>query len=60
MLIGKTAAEVESLLGPKENTYKADYWQYYIGWFPGPAIDPALLLIFFKDGKVVKVTLGDS
>ena len=56
MLIGKTKSEVRQLLGDEGNTDESDYWNYYLGFRPGFAnIDPDVLDIEFKDGKVVKV-----
>jgi hypothetical protein len=56
MLIGKTKSEVRQLLGDEGNKDESDYWDYYLGFRPGFAnIDPDVLDIEFKDGKVVKV-----
>ena len=56
MLIGKTKSEVRQILGDESNTDASDYWYYYLGFRPGFAnIDPDVLDIEFKDGKVIKV-----
>lgn len=56
MLIGKTKSEVRQLLGDEGNKDESDYWNYYLGFRPGFAnIDPDVLYIKFKDGKVFKV-----
>lgn len=56
MLIGKTKIEVKQLLGDEGNKDDSDYWTYDLGFRPGFAnIDPDVLDIQFKDGKVVKV-----
>ncbi|WP_020403793.1 hypothetical protein [Gracilimonas tropica] len=56
LLIGKTKKEVEKMLGPS-NDMEKDNWAYMLGFVPGIAnIDPSVLLIFFENGKVVKVS----
>jgi hypothetical protein len=56
MLIGKTKLEVRELLGDEGNKEESDHWYYYLGFRPGIAnIDPDVLDIEFKDGKVFKV-----
>jgi len=56
MLIGKTKSEVRQLLGDEGNKDESDYWNYYLGIRPGFAnIDPDVLDIEFKGGKVIKV-----
>ena len=56
MLIGKTKLEVRELLGDEGNKEESDHWNYYLGFRPGfPNIDPDVLYIEFKDGKVFKV-----
>lgn len=56
MLIGKTKAEVKQILGDEGNPDESDHWTYYLGYKPGfISIDPDVLDIDFKDGKVVKV-----
>ena len=56
MLIGKTKSEVRQILGDENNTDQSDNWSYYLGFKPGFAnIDPDVLDIEFKDGKVIKV-----
>ena len=61
MLIGKTKSEVRQLLGDEGNTDESDFWNYYLGFRPGFAnIDPDVLVIEFKDGKVIKVGQHES
>jgi hypothetical protein len=61
MLIGKTKSEVQQLLGDEGNTDDSDYWNYYLGFRPGFAnIDPDVLVIEFKDGKVIKVAQHET
>jgi hypothetical protein len=56
MLIGKTKSEVRQILGDENNTDQSDHWSYYLGFRPGFAnIDPDVLDIEFKDGKVIRV-----
>jgi hypothetical protein len=56
MLIGKTKSEVRQLLGDEGNNNESNHWNYYLGFRPGIAnIDPDVLDIEFKDGKVFKV-----
>jgi hypothetical protein len=56
MLIGKTKAQVRQLLGDEGNKDVSDHWAYYLGFRPAFAnIDPEILDIEFKDGKVIKV-----
>lgn len=56
VLIGKTKAEVKQMLGDEGNPDESDHWTYYLGYKPGfISIDPDVLDIDFKDGKVVKV-----
>jgi hypothetical protein len=56
MLIGKTKSEVRQILGDEGNTDESNNWNYYLGFRPGfVIIDPDVLDIEFKDGKVVKV-----
>lgn len=56
MLIGKTKSEVKQILGDDGNEDESDNWSYSLGFKPGFAnIDPDVLDIEFKDGKVVKV-----
>lgn len=56
MLIGKTKSEVRQLLGDEGNAEESDYWYYYLGLRPGFAnIDPDVLTIEFKQGKVIRV-----
>ncbi len=56
ILIGKTKSEVRQILGVENNLDQSDYWSYYLGFRPGFAnIDPDVLDIEFKNGKVIKV-----
>ena len=56
MLIGKTKPEVRQILGDEGNNDKSDYWNYYLDFRPGFAnMDPDVLDIEFKDGKVIRV-----
>jgi len=56
MLIGKTKTEVRQILGDENNLERSDNWRYYLGLRPGFAnIDPDVLDIEFKDGKVIRV-----
>jgi len=56
MLIGKTKTEVRQILGNENNLDQNDNWSYYLGFRPGFAnIDPDVLDIEFKDGKVIRV-----
>jgi outer membrane protein assembly factor BamE (lipoprotein component of BamABCDE complex) len=56
MLIGKTKSQVRQILGDENNTDQSDHWSYYLGFRPGLAnIDPDVLDIEFKDGKVLRV-----
>ena len=56
MLIGKTKEEVRQILGDEENKEESDNWIYNLGFKPGFAnIDPDILEIEFRNGKVVKV-----
>jgi amino acid transporter len=57
MLIGKTKAEVRQILGEEENLENNDLWNYYLGYRPQLfGIDPDVLDIEFKDGRVIKVS----
>ena len=56
MLIGKTKDEVRLILGDDGGTDEQDYWSYYLGFRPQLfGIDPDVLDIEFKHGKVIKV-----
>ncbi len=56
MLIGKTKTEIQQILGDGDNSDQSDGWYYYLGYRPGFAnIDPDVLYIEFKNGKVIKV-----
>ncbi|MBK7232934.1 MAG: hypothetical protein IPH93_11910 [Saprospiraceae bacterium] len=61
MLIGKTKSEVRQILGDEGNTDESDQWYYYLGFRPGFGnIDPDVLDIEFKDGKVINVGQHES
>ena len=56
MLIGKTKIEVKQILGDEENSENSDLWNYYLGYRPQLfGIDPDILDIEFKEGKVIRV-----
>ena len=55
MLIGKTKSLVRQILGDEGHKDESDRWMYHLGVKPGLGIDPDVLLIDFKDGKVVQV-----
>ena len=56
LLIGKTKVEIHDLLGDKYYKYNEDHWAYEVGHVPGLLnIDPDVLDIYFKEGKVVRV-----
>ena len=48
--------EVRQILGDEKNKDVKDIWQYYLGFRPGLSIDPDMLVIEFKDGKVIRVS----
>ena len=57
ILIDKTKQEVIELLGKEFSTKESDYWIYDLGYSPGLiVIDPDILIIEFKDNKVIKIT----
>lgn len=55
MLIGKTKSEVINLLGMDQNNIDKNRWTYYLGITSGLGIDPDILEIEFKEGKVIRV-----
>lgn len=56
LLIGKSKIEVQELLGQGNNSIESDHWTYYFGLRPGLMnIDPDILDIEFKEGKVIKI-----
>jgi hypothetical protein len=55
ILIGKTKADVQKLLGDEGNKQDSDDWFYGLGFTPG-SIDPDSIEIEFKNGKVERVT----
>ncbi|MCD4793048.1 MAG: hypothetical protein K8R54_07450 [Bacteroidales bacterium] len=58
ILIGKTKQEVIELLGKELNNTKNDSWIYDLGYSPGLIVfDPDILIIEFKDNKVIRVCL---
>lgn len=54
MLIGKTSAEVEKILGIDHFNEQYGGWFYELGTTPS-AIDPDSMEILFKDGRVTNV-----
>ncbi|MBU2939674.1 hypothetical protein KO494_09000 [Lacinutrix sp. C3R15] len=57
ILIGKTKEEIIELLGKDFYTYNQNHMAYVIGFVPRLFnIDPDVLDIYFKNGKVTKVT----
>lgn len=56
ILIGKTKAQVQDLLGKPLYFGKSDKWYYYLGFLPGVAMDADQLYIEFKYDKAVKVS----
>lgn len=60
LLIGKTKIEVKELLGSVSYKYSENHWAYSIGFIPGITIDPSVLDVYFKNGKVVKVTQHET
>ncbi|WP_321426364.1 hypothetical protein [uncultured Bacteroides sp.] len=56
MLIGKTKAEIQQILGDGDNSAQSDDWYYYLGYRPGFAsIDPDVLYIEFRNCKVIRI-----
>jgi hypothetical protein len=56
MLIGKTKAEIQQILGDGDNSAQSDDWYYDLGYRPGFAnIDPDVLYIEFRNCKVIRV-----
>jgi len=63
LLIGKTMEEVIDILGNKECIIREDigFIRYYLGFVPRAfAIDPDVLDITFKDGKVTRVVQTET
>jgi hypothetical protein len=61
ILIGKTKAQVISILGDAGNLNTDDTWYYGLGYKPELFnIDPSSLAINFKNGKVVNVEQHDG
>jgi len=61
ILIGKTKHEVRNILGEEGNVDQSDDWGYYLGFKPGLGnIDPYILIIKFKDGKVIHVSQHET
>lgn len=61
LLIDKTKDDVINILGDEENCFNDDIWCYYLGFVPRLlSIDPDVLEIKFKDGKVVEVTQRET
>lgn len=60
LLIGKTKKQVEQILAKIEH-FKVDEWVYELGFVPCPGnIDPDILVVIFKNGKVIKVSQSNS
>ncbi len=55
ILIGKTEEQVKAQLGNKDRFDGPNVWCYYLGLRPGFDIDGEILLIEFKNAKVIKV-----
>ncbi|MBK7305436.1 MAG: hypothetical protein IPI90_19845 [Saprospiraceae bacterium] len=55
LLIGKSKLQVIEIVGLDSNCEENDLWNYYIGFASCLGIDPSVLQITFKDGKVVEV-----
>ncbi len=61
LLIGKTKEEIEKTLGGDYFKYNESHWGYGVGFVPGLFnIDPDILDIHFKDGKVESVGQHES
>ncbi|WP_434036537.1 hypothetical protein [Formosa sp. 4Alg 33] len=61
LLIGKTKAEITTLLGNDFHTYNTNHISYYLGYLPKLfKIDPDVLDIYFEEGIVVKVSQHES
>ncbi|WP_335965694.1 hypothetical protein [Galbibacter sp. PAP.153] len=61
MLIGKTKAEITVLLGKEFYTYNENHIAYTLGFVPGLFnIDPDVLDVIFKNGKVIEVAQHES
>jgi hypothetical protein len=60
-LTGKTKDEIIELLGLEDNTQQSNQWTYYIGFRPRLfSVDPDILVIEFKNGKVFKCTTRNT
>ena len=56
LLIGKSKAEVEALLGRAGNLKESDLWKYNVGYVPSMvSLDADFLFVRFEDGKVHEV-----
>ncbi|OIQ30865.1 MAG: hypothetical protein BM564_01240 [Bacteroidetes bacterium MedPE-SWsnd-G2] len=56
MLIGKTKLEIVELLGNNFHSYSENHIAYQLGFVPGLFnIDPDVLDVYFKNGRVIKV-----
>ncbi|CDF78613.1 conserved hypothetical protein [Formosa agariphila KMM 3901] len=61
MLIGKSKSEVSDVLGSDFYVYNENHISYNLGFLPGLFnIDPDVLDIYFKYGKVVRVSQHES
>jgi hypothetical protein len=60
-LTGKTKDEIIELLGLEDNTQQSNQWTYYIGFRPRLfSVDPDILVIEFKNGKVFKCSTRNT
>ncbi|QDO94196.1 hypothetical protein FNB79_09465 [Formosa sediminum] len=61
MFIGKTKAEIADVLGSDYYVYNENHISYTLGVLPGLFnIDPQVLDLYFKQGKVVRVSQHES
>jgi len=61
LLIGKTKEEVKRILGQDYFKYSVDHWAYDVSFVPSlGGIDPDVLDVFFKNGKVEKVNQHET
>ncbi|WP_299781913.1 hypothetical protein [uncultured Formosa sp.] len=61
LLIGKTKSEVSDILGTDFYTHNNNHISYTLGFVPGLFnIDPDVLDIYFKNGKVIRVSQHES
>lgn len=61
LLIGKTKEEVKRILGGEYFEYSEDHWAYDVGFVPSlGGIDPDVLDVYFKNGRVEKVSQHET